>query len=139
MNSAASRVRSHTCSASGGRSVLTGRRPGGGGWDLTARSRPFFAAGNRTLDAVHLQIHDQSGASWDAAFTTVEAWVLARQLIALAGKLDLPDETRTLNRTAPTERVSGRLLVQKGMLRGGPERVGAPSRRYEIVVARLAR
>ena len=65
-------------------------RPGGGGWDLTARCRPYYGGGIRTTEAIHLEHHDQQGKQCDAAFTTGEARVLARQLIGLADKIDLP-------------------------------------------------
>jgi len=66
-------------------------RPGGGGWDLTARCQPYRGGGLKTAQAIHLELHDQQDQRCDAAFTTGEARVLARQLIALADKLDLPD------------------------------------------------
>jgi hypothetical protein len=65
-------------------------RPGGGGWDLTARCTPFYGGGSKTATTINLEIHDQQDKRVDAAFTTGEARVLARQLIALADKIDLP-------------------------------------------------
>lgn len=64
-------------------------RPGGGGWDITARCKPFHSGGDETTETISLGIHDQQDQRVDAAFTTGEARVLARRLIALADKLDL--------------------------------------------------
>ncbi len=63
-------------------------------------ARCTIGGGFKTSEAIHPELHDQQGKRCDAAFTTGEARMLARQLIALADRIDLPDQHRA-NRTAP--------------------------------------
>lgn len=87
----------HHRSAGGGslseiRNQIDGRieRPGGGGWNLHAEQTAMPTGGYLTVETIHLHV-DAAGFRDHVtlALTTGEARVLARQLEALADRLDL--------------------------------------------------
>lgn len=65
-------------------------RPGGGGWNLHAEQTPMYGGGYLTVATVNLAVDspDRKGRI-ELALTSGEARVLARQLVALADRLDL--------------------------------------------------
>lgn len=65
-------------------------RPGGGGWNLHAEQTPMYGGGYLTAATVNIIVDSPDRKSRiELALTSGEARVLARQLVALADRLDL--------------------------------------------------
>lgn len=64
-------------------------RPGGAGWDLDIRQRPMKGSGFLDEATVNLCVSDHGRSRLELHLTSGEARVLARQLAAMADRIDL--------------------------------------------------
>lgn len=65
-------------------------RPGGGSWNLAAEQTPMRGGGELTVETIRLEVHSKTHDHVTLPLTSGEARVLARQLEAIADRLDLP-------------------------------------------------